>query len=61
MSFDFSLTPRAEECRDRITEFVDEVVIPREQEAFTKGVDDELHMIASAGQREKYRRARANG
>jgi alkylation response protein AidB-like acyl-CoA dehydrogenase len=42
MSFDFSLTPRVEEWRDRITEFVDEVVIPREQEAFTKGVDDDL-------------------
>jgi acyl-CoA dehydrogenase len=42
MSFDFSLTPRVEEWRDRITEFVDEVVIPREQEAFAKGVDDEL-------------------
>jgi acyl-CoA dehydrogenase len=42
MSFDFSLTPRVEEWRDRITQFVDEVVIPREQEAFAKGVDDEL-------------------
>ena len=42
MSFDFSLAPRVEEWRDRITEFVDEVVIPREQEAFAKGVDDEL-------------------
>ena len=44
MAFDFSLTPRAEEWRDRITRFVDDVVIPREQEAFTKGLDDELRV-----------------
>jgi acyl-CoA dehydrogenase len=44
MSFDFSLPPRVEEWRDRITRFVDDVVIPREQEAFTKGLDDELRM-----------------
>jgi acyl-CoA dehydrogenase len=42
MSFDFALTPRVEEWRDRITQFVDEVVIPREQEAFAEGLDDEL-------------------
>jgi len=44
MAFDFSLTPRVEEWRDRITRFVDDVVIPREQEAFTKGLDDELRV-----------------
>jgi len=54
MSFDFSLTPRVGEWRDRITGFVDEVVIPREQEAFTKGVDDDLR-------RELQREAKAAG
>jgi len=42
MSFDFSLAPRVQEWRDRITRFVDEVVIPREQDAFAGGVDDAL-------------------
>ncbi|TKA04623.1 acyl-CoA dehydrogenase family protein [Actinacidiphila oryziradicis] len=42
MSFDFSLTPRVEEWRGRIAEFVGGVVIPREQEAFTNGLDDDL-------------------
>jgi acyl-CoA dehydrogenase len=42
MAFDFSLPPRVEQWRDRITRFVDEVVIPREQEAFASGVDDAL-------------------
>jgi acyl-CoA dehydrogenase len=42
MSFDFSLTPRVEEWRERIAEFVAGVVIPREQEAFVNGLDDDL-------------------
>jgi acyl-CoA dehydrogenase len=42
MAFDFSLTPRVEQWRDRIRRFVDDVVIPREQRAFTDGVDDTL-------------------
>lgn len=42
MSFDFSLTPRVTEWRDRIRAFVDDVVIPREQDAFTSGVSDGL-------------------
>lgn len=42
MPFDFSLTPRVEQWRDRITGFVDDVVIPREQDAFAGGVDDVL-------------------
>jgi acyl-CoA dehydrogenase len=42
MPFDFSLSPRVIEWRDRITRFVDEVVIPREQDAFIHGVDDTL-------------------
>lgn len=42
MPFDFSLAPRVTEYRDRITRFVDDVVIPREQDAFTGGLDDTL-------------------
>jgi acyl-CoA dehydrogenase len=42
MAFDFSLSARVEEWRDRITRFVDEEVIPREQAAFADGVDDVL-------------------
>jgi alkylation response protein AidB-like acyl-CoA dehydrogenase len=42
MAFDFSLSERVEQWRDRIKGFVDEVVIPREQDAFAHGVDDTL-------------------
>jgi len=42
MPFDFSLSPRVAQWRDRIAEFVAGVVIPREQEAFANGLDDEL-------------------
>jgi acyl-CoA dehydrogenase len=42
MPFDFSLSPRVIDWRDRITRFVDDVVIPREQDAFIHGVDDAL-------------------
>jgi alkylation response protein AidB-like acyl-CoA dehydrogenase len=42
MSFDFSIPQRVAQWRDRITGFVDDVVIPREQDAFAKGVDDAL-------------------
>jgi alkylation response protein AidB-like acyl-CoA dehydrogenase len=42
MSFDFSLPPRVTEYRDRIARFLDDVVIPREQDAFTAGADDAL-------------------
>jgi len=42
MSFDFSLPERVEQWRDGIARFVDEVVIPREQDAFALGVDDTL-------------------
>ena len=44
MSFVFSIPPRVAEWRDRITGFVDDVVIPREQDAFAKGVDDALRV-----------------
>jgi acyl-CoA dehydrogenase len=39
---DFSLSPRVVEWRDRIAGFIAQVVIPREQEAFEHGVDDDL-------------------
>jgi acyl-CoA dehydrogenase len=42
MTFDFSLTERVEQWRDRITAFIDDVVVPREQDAFAGGVDDTL-------------------
>lgn len=42
MPFDFSLSPRVTQWRDRITRFVDDVVIPREQDAFANGADDTL-------------------
>jgi acyl-CoA dehydrogenase len=42
MSFDFSIDPRVSDWRDRIRRFVDDVVIPREQEAFEHGLNDEL-------------------
>jgi acyl-CoA dehydrogenase len=42
VAIDFSLSPRVEQWRDRIRQFTDDVVIPREQDAFTSGVDDVL-------------------
>jgi acyl-CoA dehydrogenase len=47
------LTPsdRAESWRARIAAFVDEVVIPSEQEAFRRGVDDELRTRLQAAAR----------
>jgi acyl-CoA dehydrogenase len=42
MTFDFTLSPRVLEWRDKIAAFVSEVVIPREQEAFTSGLTDGL-------------------
>lgn len=44
MAFDFSLSERTTDWRDRIRTFVDEVVIPREQAAFQLGVDDALRV-----------------
>jgi acyl-CoA dehydrogenase len=49
---DFSLSSRCIEWRDRITEFVAEVVIPREQAAFANGVDDDLRCELQAAARE---------
>jgi acyl-CoA dehydrogenase len=39
---DFSLSPRVEQWREAIADFVTTTVIPREQAAFTHGVDDTL-------------------
>jgi alkylation response protein AidB-like acyl-CoA dehydrogenase len=49
---DFSLSSRCIEWRDRIAEFVAEVVIPREQEAFVRGVDDDLRVELQAAARD---------
>jgi acyl-CoA dehydrogenase len=42
VGFDLSLSPRAVDWRDRIAQFIADVVIPREQAAFAHGVDDDL-------------------
>ncbi len=42
MGFDFTVSTRTAQWRDDIRAFLREVVIPREQEAFTAGVDDAL-------------------
>jgi acyl-CoA dehydrogenase len=44
MVFDFTLSPRVVEWRDKIAAFVSDEVIPREQRAFTQGVTDELRV-----------------
>ncbi|HEY0486903.1 MAG TPA: acyl-CoA dehydrogenase family protein [Mycobacteriales bacterium] len=49
--FDFTLSPRAEEWRDRIAGFVADVVVPREQEAFAGGVTDALRRDLQAAAR----------
>src|SRR6202012_5765027 len=42
MPIDFALSARAGNWRTRITAFINDVVIPAEEAAFTWGVDDEL-------------------
>ena len=42
MSFEFTVAPEVEQWRQRIAAFIEEVVIPREQDAFAHGVDDDL-------------------
>jgi alkylation response protein AidB-like acyl-CoA dehydrogenase len=51
MGFDFALSPRVEDWRDRIAAFVADVVVPREQEAFAGGVTDELRRELQAAAR----------
>jgi acyl-CoA dehydrogenase len=42
MPFDFAVAGEVEASRARIATFIDAVVVPREQEAFVRGVDDGL-------------------
>jgi acyl-CoA dehydrogenase len=51
MGFDFTLSPRVEDWRDRIAAFVADVVVPREQEAFSGGVTDALRRELQAAAR----------
>jgi alkylation response protein AidB-like acyl-CoA dehydrogenase len=52
VTFDFSLAPRVEEWRGRIREFVDGVVIPREQDVFASGADDAVRVeLQEAGKK----------
>jgi acyl-CoA dehydrogenase len=44
VSFDFSLSPRVEQWREGITDFVATTLIRREQAAFAQGVDDTLRV-----------------
>jgi alkylation response protein AidB-like acyl-CoA dehydrogenase len=44
VSFDFSLSPRVQQWRDSIAEFVATTVIPREQDAFVAGMSDLLRV-----------------
>ncbi len=44
MPFDFSLSPRVEEWTTRIRQFVDDVVVPREQEIFRDGLTDAVRV-----------------
>jgi alkylation response protein AidB-like acyl-CoA dehydrogenase len=49
---DLSLSSRCTEWRDRIADFIAEVVIPREQEAFIRGVDDDMRVELQAAARD---------
>jgi alkylation response protein AidB-like acyl-CoA dehydrogenase len=49
---DFSFSPRATQWRERIAEFINSVVIPREQKAFVAGVDDDLRRELQAAAKE---------
>ncbi|MGI8677334.1 MAG: acyl-CoA dehydrogenase family protein [Jatrophihabitans sp.] len=48
MAFDFTVRPEVEDWRARIETFVDERVVPVEQQAFENGVDDELRRSLQA-------------
>ncbi len=52
MALEFSLPERVTEWQDRIRDFVEEVVVPREQEAFAKGADDDLRRELQAAAKE---------
>ncbi|MDQ2796069.1 MAG: acyl-CoA dehydrogenase family protein [Actinomycetota bacterium] len=48
MTFDFTVRPEVEDWRGRIQTFVDEQVVPFEQQAFEHGVDDDLRRTLQA-------------
>ncbi len=52
MALDYSLPARVEEWRDRIADFVADVVVPHEQEAFANGVTDDLRRDLQAAAKE---------
>ncbi|MDQ1674909.1 MAG: acyl-CoA dehydrogenase [Actinomycetota bacterium] len=52
MAFDFTVTPRVADWRDRIAAFIAGTVVPREQEAFAGGVTDELRRELQRAARE---------
>jgi acyl-CoA dehydrogenase len=52
MAFDFTVTQRVEDWRSAIKDFVRSVVIPREQDAFRRGVDDNLRRDLQQAARE---------
>jgi alkylation response protein AidB-like acyl-CoA dehydrogenase len=53
MGFDFTLDERVLAAKARIRAFLDEVVLPREQDAFRDGVDDDLRRELQAQARER--------
>jgi acyl-CoA dehydrogenase len=48
VAFDFTLTDRVRSWQERIKDFVDQVVVPREQQAFAEGVTDDLRVELQA-------------
>lgn len=53
MGFDLTLDERVLAAQRRIRAFLDEVVVPREQDAFLHGVDDDLRRDLQARARER--------
>jgi alkylation response protein AidB-like acyl-CoA dehydrogenase len=51
MAFDFSPSDRAADWRERIAAFVADAVVPREQQAYRQGVDDDLRRELQAAAR----------
>jgi acyl-CoA dehydrogenase len=52
MALDFSLPDRVRRWQADIRSFVDDIVIPREQEVFTGGIDDAIRVELQAAARE---------
>jgi acyl-CoA dehydrogenase len=52
VAFDFSLPDRVRRWQADIRDFIDQVVIPREQKAFTDGLDDVLRVELQAAAKE---------